>query len=168
MYGRRLANFLIGILSLWAIYAILASAFGIPVVFPLTSGDENGVPMWRLLVVRHAVLGSFAFYGIMHLLQGSKEVYPVHFLKTFLFFLGLMGIFFAVGDHFDGTGVQWTDWAIIIFLYLGSGGAAFCVSTKIQASFRLQVTQLPERVTYLTSVSTIATSTHCYPELFGV
>ena len=116
MYGRRLANFLVGILSLWAIYAILASVFGIPVVFPLTSGDENGVPMWRLLVVRHAVLGSFAFYGIMHLLQGSKEVYPVHFLKTFLFFLGLMGVVAAVGDISKGTDVPWTDWAIISFI----------------------------------------------------
>ena len=135
MYGRRLANFLIGILSLWAIYAILASAFGIPVVFPLTSGDENGVPMWRLLVVRHAVLGSFAFYGIMHLLQGSKEVYPVHFLKTFLFFLGLMGIFFAVGDHFDGTGVQWTDWAIIIFFIWAAAVLHFASAQKNRRLF---------------------------------
>ena len=135
MYGRRLANFLIGILSIWAIYAILASVFGIPVVFPLTSGDENGVPMWRLLVVRHAVLGSFAFYGIMHLLQGSKEVYPVHFLKTFLFFLGLMGIFFAVGDHFDGTGVQWTDWAIIIFFIWAAAVLHFASATKYRRLF---------------------------------
>jgi hypothetical protein len=135
MYGRRLANFLIGILSLWAIYAILASVFGIPVVFPLTSGDENGVPMWRLLVVRHAVLGSFAFYGIMHLLQGSKEVYPVHFLKTFLFFLGLMGIFSAVGDHFDGTGAQWTDWAIIIFFIWAAAVLHFASAPKYRRLF---------------------------------
>ena len=135
MYGRRLANFLIGILSFWAIYAILASVFGIPVVFPLTSGDENGVPMWRLLVVRHAVLGSFAFYGVMHLLQGSKEVYPVHFLKTFLFFLGLMGIFFAVGDHFDGTGVQWTDWAIIIFFIWAAAVLHFASAPKYRRLF---------------------------------
>ena len=135
MYGRRLANFLIGVLSLWAIYAILASVFGIPVVFPLTSGDENGVPMWRLLVVRHAVLGSFAFYGVMHLLQGSKEVYPVHFLKTFLFFLGLMGIFFAVGDHFDGTGVQWTDWAIIIFFIWAAAVLHFASAPKYRRLF---------------------------------
>ena len=135
MYGRRLANFLIGILSLWAIYAILASVFGIPVVFPLTSGDENGVPMWRLLVVRHAVFGTFAFYGIMHMLQGSKEVYPIHFLKTFLFFLGLMGIFFAVGDHFDGTGVQWTDWAIIIFFIWAAAVLHFASAPKYRRLF---------------------------------
>ena len=135
MYGRRLANFLIGILSLWAIYAILASAFGIPVVFPLTSGDENGVPMWRLLAVRHAVLGSFAFYGIMHLLQGSKEVYPVHFLKTFLFFLGLMGIFFAVEDHFDGTVIRWTDWAIIIFFIWAAAVLHFAAVSKYRRLF---------------------------------
>ena len=71
--------------------------------------------MSRLAATRHAVLVTFAFYGIMHLLQGSKEVYPVHFLKTFLFFLGLMGVFAAVADLSKGTSVPWTDWAIIIF-----------------------------------------------------
>jgi len=74
------------------------------------------VPMSRLAAIRHAVLVTFAFYGIMHLLQGSKEVYPVHFLKTFLFFLGLMGVVAALGDISKGTGVPWTDWTIIIFI----------------------------------------------------
>ena len=72
--------------------------------------------MSRLAATRHAVLVTFAFYGIMHLLQGSKEVYPVHFLKTFLFFLGLMGVVAALGDISNETSVSWTDWAIIIFI----------------------------------------------------
>ena len=94
----------------------LTSLLGVPVVFPLASGGESGMPMSRLVPTRHAVLGTFAFYGIMHLLQGSKEVYPVHFLKTFLFLLGLMGVAAAVGDISKGMDVPWTDWAIIIFI----------------------------------------------------
>ena len=91
--------------------------------------------MSRLAAIRHAVFVTFAFYGIMHLLQGSKEVYPVHFLKTFLFFLGLMGIFFAVGDQFDGTGVLWTDWAIIIFFIWAAAVLHFASAPKYRRLF---------------------------------
>ena len=135
MYSRKFANLVIGLLSLWAIYAVLTSLAGAPIVFPMASGAETGVPMSRLAAIRHAVFVTFAFYGIMHLLQGSKEVYPVHFLKTFLFFLGLMGIFFAVGDQFDGTGVQWTDWAIIIFFIWAAAVLHFASAPKYRRLF---------------------------------
>jgi hypothetical protein len=115
MYARWLANVLIGLLSLWAIYAILSSAAGLLVIFPLVAGDSDGVPMLRLLSIRHAFLATFAFYGVMHLLQGSKEVFPIHFLKTFLFFLSLMGFLFGVRDHLAEAAVPWTEWALAIF-----------------------------------------------------
>ena len=37
----------------------------------------------------------------MHLLHGSREVYPVHFLKTYLFMLSFIaaGIFLQEGVH---------------------------------------------------------------------
>ena len=115
MYGRWLANLLIGLLSLWAIYVILSSAIGFLVIFPLVAANDDGVPMLRLLSIRHAFLATFAFYGIMHLLQGSKEVFPIHFLKTFLFFLSLMGFLFGVKDHLAETAVPWTVWALVVF-----------------------------------------------------
>ena len=91
VYSRIFTNLIIGLLSLWAIYSILSTAFGVFVVFPLRAVDSTGVPDGRLQSIRLAVLATFAFYGIMHLIQGSKEVYPIHFLKSFLFFLGTMG-----------------------------------------------------------------------------
>ena len=115
MFRRWLANILIGMLSLWAIYAVLASAMGGAVVFPMSSTDDNSVPMWRLLTIRHAVFCTFAFYGAMHLLQGSKEVFPVHFLKTFLFFLGFVGLISTVARFAEGAIIPWTSWAIILF-----------------------------------------------------
>ena len=115
LYSRKLANLLIGLLSLWAIYSILSTAFGVFVVFPFRAVEIEGVPDGRLHSIRLAVMGTFAFYGIMHLLQGSKEVYPMHFLKTFLFFLGLMGAFVAMRDTFEGVDVPWTEWSLVIF-----------------------------------------------------
>jgi hypothetical protein len=101
----------------------------------MASGGETGVPMSRLAATRHAVLVTFAFYGIMHLLQGSKEVYPVHFLKTFLFFLGLMGVVAAVGDISNGTSVPWTDWAIIIFFIWAGVVLHFASAPKYRRVF---------------------------------
>ena len=135
MYSRKFANLVIGLLSLWAIYAVLTSLAGAPIVFPMASGGETGVPMSRLAATRHAVLVTFAFYGIMHLLQGSKEVYPVHFLKTFLFFLGLMGVVAAVGDISNGTSVPWTDWAIIIFFIWAGVVLHFASAPKYRRVF---------------------------------
>ena len=118
MYSRIFANLIIGLLSLWAIYSILSTAFGVFVVFPLRAVDGTGVPDGRLQSIRLAVLATFAFYGILHLIQGSKEVYPIHFLKSFLFFLGTMGGLFGVRKTFEGVDVYWTEWTLAFFWLL--------------------------------------------------
>lgn len=135
MYGRTFANVLIGILSLWSVYAVLTSVLGVPIVFPMSSGGEAGVPLWRLHVIRQAVFGTFAFYGIMHLLHGSKEVYPVHFLRTFLFSLGLMGLLSLTQDILKGTAVFWTDWAIAIFFIWAGSVLLFASAPKFKRIF---------------------------------
>lgn len=118
MYSRVFANLLIGLLSLWAIYSIVSSAFGVFIVFPLRSVESVGVPDGRLQSIRLAVLATFAFYGAMHLIQGSREVYPIHFLKTFLFFLGSMGGLFGFQKTLEGVSVPWTEWSLVIFWLL--------------------------------------------------
>ena len=117
MYSERLATILIGLISLWAIYTILASVFGVFIVFPLASVDSDAIPMGRLQAIRLAVIGTFAFYGVMHLLQGSREVYPLHFLKTFLFFLAIMGGMWAVRKQIEGVEVPWTEWVLVGFWF---------------------------------------------------
>ena len=43
----------------------------------------------------------------MHLLHGSKEVYPVHFLKTFLFMLSIIGLTVFIKGNAEITLKQW-------------------------------------------------------------
>ena len=117
MFGGRFATILIGLISLWAIYTILASVVGVFIVFPLASVDSDAIPMGRLQAIRLAVIGTFAFYGVMHLLQGSREVYPIHFLKTFLFFLAIMGGMLAVRKHIEGVKVPLTEWGLVLFWF---------------------------------------------------
>ena len=85
MPGRFIANLLVGLLTLWAIYTIVSNFVGVTVYFPFNLAVDQDIPYHRWQSVRLALFATFAFYGFMHLLHGSREVYPVHFLKTYLF-----------------------------------------------------------------------------------
>lgn len=101
MSGRFVANLLVGLLTLWAIYSIVSNFVGVTVYFPFNLAVEQDIPYHRWQSARLAVFATFAFYGVMHLLHGSREVYPVHFLKTYLFMLSFVaaGIFLQEGVH---------------------------------------------------------------------
>ena len=115
MFGRRLANLLIGLITLWAIYTIIAWLLDVSIMFPFVEVEPDEIPMGRMHAIRLAVIGTFAFYGLMHLSQGSAEVFPIHFLKTFLFFLSILGLAVAWKSQTDGTAVSWEHWALAFF-----------------------------------------------------
>ena len=115
MFGRRLATLLIGLITLWAIYTIIAWLLDVSIMFPFVEVEPDEIPMGRMHAIRLAVIGTFAFYGLMHLLQGSAEVFPIHFLKTFLFFLSILGLAVAWKSQTDGTAVSWEHWALALF-----------------------------------------------------
>ena len=79
-------------LGLWAIYTIVSSFVGVTVYFLFNLATDQDIPYHRWQSVRLALFAIFAFYGFMHLLHGSREVYPVHFLKTYLFALCFVGV----------------------------------------------------------------------------
>jgi len=115
MMMRRLANILIGLITLWAIYIVVAWLFDLSIMFPYVQVVPEEIPMGRLNAIRLAVIGTFAFYGMMHLLQGSAEVFPIHFLKTFLFFLSIIGLAIAWKSQTGGTVVSLQHWALAFF-----------------------------------------------------
>ena len=92
---------LVGLLTLWAIYSIVSNFVGVTVYFPFNLAVEQEIPYRRRQSARLAVFATFAFYGVMHLLHGSREVYSVHFLKTYLFVLLFVavGVFLQEGVH---------------------------------------------------------------------
>ena len=115
MLGLRLANILVGLITLWAIYIVVSWSFDLSIIFPYVKVELDEIPMGRLHAIRLAVIGTFAFYGVMHLLQGSTEVFPIHFLKTFLFFLSIIGFIFAWKAQAGGTDVSLQHWALAFF-----------------------------------------------------
>ena len=112
MFGRRFSAFLVLALVLWGAYAVVASLVGFNFYFPFSVASGGDIPYHRWQSVRLALFATFVFYGVMHLLYGSREVYPVHFLKTYLCMLSIIGsiVFFQ-------TGVPMTEYLIAIFLF---------------------------------------------------
>ena len=100
-------NIFILFLSFWAIYTVISFYFNIYIVFPFTLVESKEIPYDNLIGIRLAIFATFAFYGLMHLLHGSKEVYPVHFLKTFLFMLSIIGLTVFMKGNAEVTLKQW-------------------------------------------------------------
>ena len=111
---QKPTNIFILFLSFWAIYTIVAFYFDVYIVFPFTLVESNEIPYNNLIAIRLAIFATFAFYGLMHLLHGSKEVYPVHFLKTFLFMLSIIGLTVFMKANAE---VSLKQWLLVLFFF---------------------------------------------------
>ena len=100
-------NIFILCLSFFAIFNVALFYFDIYVIFPFTLVESQEIPYNNLIAIRLAIFATFGFYGLMHLLHGSKEVYPVHFLKTFLFMLSIIGTTVFIKGNEAVTLKQW-------------------------------------------------------------
>ena len=114
MYIKKFTNILIFFLSIFAILTVASFYFDVYVIFPFTLVESNEIPYENLLGIRLAIFATFGFYGIMHILHGSKEVYPIHFLKTFLFMLSIMGLSVFIKTNAE---VSLKQWLIILFFF---------------------------------------------------
>ena len=114
MIARNITNIIIFFLSAWAIFTIISFYFDIYVLFPFTLLESNEIPYENLVAIRLAIFATFGFYGVMHFLHGSKEVYPINFLKTFLFMLSIMGLSVFVKSN---SVISLKQWLIILFFF---------------------------------------------------
>ena len=126
---RKLRDIFIFCLSVWATFTIVSFYFDVYVLFPFTLVENNEVPYENLIAIRLAIFATFAFYGLMHLLHGSKEVYPVHFLKTFLFMLSIMGLTVFIKTNAE---VSLKQWLIILFFFCIAIILHFSTNSKIR------------------------------------
>ena len=100
-------NIFIFFLVFFVICTVALFYFDIYLIFPFTLVESREIPYSNLVGIRLAIFATFAFYGIMHLLHGSKEVFPVHFLKTFLFMLSIIGLTVFIKGNEEITLEQW-------------------------------------------------------------
>ena len=132
MNVHKLTNIFILFLSFWAIYTIVAFYFDVFIVFPFTLVESNEIPYNNLIAIRLSILATFAFYGLMHLLHGSKEVYPVHFLKTFLFMLSIIGLTVFMKGNAE---VSLKQWLLVLFFFCVAIILHLATSSRIRRYF---------------------------------
>jgi len=88
---RVFANIIIVVMSIWALAAALTAMLGITLYFPWMIEPSAEIPLHRLAAIRVGVLLTCAYFGFLHIIGKSMQLYPVNFLTTFLFFLVVGG-----------------------------------------------------------------------------
>ncbi len=92
---RLFSKILVMVLALWAIFLGACAVLGIQVYFPFKIAAEDQIPYFRMQSVRISVFMTFVYYACMYLINASKEVYPIHFLKVFMISLGISSFIFT-------------------------------------------------------------------------
>ncbi len=92
---RLISKTLVLVLALWATLLGVCAILGIQIYFPFNISEENVIPYFRMQAVRVAVFMTFIYYACMYLVNASKEVYPIHFLKVFMISLGTSSFVFT-------------------------------------------------------------------------
>ena len=89
---RLLAKLLVLGLVIWLLFVAIASLFGISIQFPFKLINEGELPYHRMLTLRIALFFTLAYYGLQYVLGLSKEVYPISFVKIYIFNMCVVGI----------------------------------------------------------------------------
>ena len=74
----------------------------------------------------------FCILRLMHLLNGSKEVYPVHFLKIFLLMLSIIGLTVFMKGNAE---VSLKQWLLVLFFFCVAIILHLATGSKIRRYF---------------------------------
>ena len=88
---RIFATTVIIVISIWALAAAASAMLSATVYFPWILAPSGEIPPHRLDAIRVGVLLTCAYFGFLHIIGKSEQLYPINFLTTFLFFLVVGG-----------------------------------------------------------------------------
>ena len=124
---RLLSKIVILGLSIWGIYATVSALVGVTIYFPLRVGEVEDIPYHRWQAVRVSVFLTFTYFAVLHLVNGSREIYPVKFLETYLVMLTIAGLTIFIRE-----GVDAGEYAIVGFF----GVCALILNLASRPKFR--------------------------------
>ena len=120
---RVIGKLLVLTLTIFAIFLGICAVLGIQIYFPFNIAEGEEIPYHRMQSIRVAVFISFTFYGTLYLINSIKEVYPIHFLKVFMFSFGITSLIFSYQAE---AGVK----EIILAIFYLSCGLVFHLISK--------------------------------------
>ncbi len=89
---RFLAKMLVAGFVIWLLSIGIMGLFGVSVQFPFTITQEGEIAYYRWQGIRLAVFFTLAYFGIQYVLGFSKEVYPISFVKVYIFNMCFFGV----------------------------------------------------------------------------
>ena len=89
---RLLAKFLVSFLVIWLFSVSITGLFGISIQFPFTIIEEGEIAYHRWQTLRIALFLTLGYYGLQFVLGLSKEVFPISFVKMYIFNMCIVGL----------------------------------------------------------------------------
>ena len=89
---RFFAKLLVTAMVIWLLSVVVCSLFGVSIQFPFTLVEEGKIAYHRLQTIRIALFLTVAYYGLQYVLGLTKQVYPINFVKVYIFNMCIVGL----------------------------------------------------------------------------
>ena len=89
---RLFAKILVIIMVIWLLSVVICGLLGVSIQFPLTIIEEGEIAYHRWQTIRIALFLTVAYYGLQYVLGFTKEVYPINFVKVYIFNMCVVGL----------------------------------------------------------------------------
>ncbi len=89
---RLFAKILVIAMVIWLLSVVICGLLGVSIQFPFTILEEGEIAYHRWQTVRIALFLTVAYYGLQYVLSLTKEVYPINFVKVYIFNMCIVGL----------------------------------------------------------------------------
>ena len=89
---RLFAKLLVAAMVIWLLSVVICGLLGVSIQFPFTLIEEGKIAYHRLQTLRIALFLTVAYYGIQYVLNLTKQVYPINFVKVYIFNMCIVGL----------------------------------------------------------------------------
>ena len=89
---RLFAKLLVSTMVIWLLSVVICGLFGVSIQFPFTILEEGEIAYHRWQTIRIALFLTVAYYGLQYVLGLTREVYPISFVKVYIFNMCVVGI----------------------------------------------------------------------------
>ena len=116
---------------IWLLSVVICSLFGVSIQFPFTLVEEGEIAYHRLQTIRIALFLTVAYYGLQYVLGRTKEVYPINFVKVYIFNMCIIGL-----ALFYRLGVDREEYLILAFWLLFLAILNIATTSRYRRLFR--------------------------------
>ena len=89
---RLFSKLLVIGMVIWLLSVVICGLLGVSIQFPFTLIEEGEIAYHRWQTIRIALFLTIAYYGLQYVLGLTREVYPINFVKVYIFNMCVVGI----------------------------------------------------------------------------